>query len=208
MMPARYSVPAQWHRTTTEVKRSRFITTVANTAEREHSRAFIRQVQQEFSNANHNCWACVIGAPGCTLQAGMSDDGEPHGAAGKPMLTTLLHTDIGDITVVVSRYFGGIRLGKGGMVRAYTAAVLNNLETLPRREKISYQQLRIELHYPLLEPIHQLISSYEAQILHCDYAGSIQMTLLVPRENCARFCKQITHISAGSISVEVDKQTT
>ncbi|OQY22488.1 MAG: YigZ family protein, partial [Desulfobacteraceae bacterium 4572_35.2] len=78
-----------------EVKRSRFITTIQATASREHSREFVKQIQREFADANHNCWACVIGAPGSTLEAGMSDDGEPRGAAGKPMLTALLHADIG-----------------------------------------------------------------------------------------------------------------
>lgn len=110
----RYPIPQRSVRREFEVKRSRFIATAAYTPDKEQSNNVITRIKDEFADANHNCWARVIGAPGSTDQAGMSDDGEPQGAAGKPMLTALLHADLGDITVVVSRYFGGIKLGKGG----------------------------------------------------------------------------------------------
>jgi len=201
MKPARYPVPAQWHRTTTEAKRSRFITTIIRSDNKTDSRHFIEQIKGEFSDANHNCWACVIGAPGCTMQAGMSDDGEPHGAAGKPMLTTLLHSNIGDITVVVSRYFGGIRLGKGGMVRAYTAAVLHALESLPTVEKIDYTSLHVALDYPLLDQVQQLLDEYEARIQQCDYTSQVVLQIMVPAEYCARFCTHLKQLSAGTIAI-------
>ncbi|OQY18894.1 MAG: YigZ family protein [Desulfobacteraceae bacterium 4572_35.1] len=199
MTTSRYPVPAKWHRKQTEVKRSRFITTVANTATRESSRSFIQKIRSEFSDANHNCWACVIGAPGSTLQAGMSDDGEPHGAAGKPMLTTMLHANIGDITVVVSRYFGGIRLGKGGMVRAYTAAVLDTLATLPTTEKISYQRVDITIPYKLLEQVEQLYHKYEIVNPQLTYSDLVHIELQLPVEHCDMFNSHLNELSAGGI---------
>ena len=199
MSTRRYFIPAQRYRVETEVKRSRFITTVAATADRQSSRQFVQSIRAEFSDANHNCWAGVIGAPGCTLQAGMSDDGEPRGAAGKPMLTTLLHADVGDITVVVSRYFGGIRLGTGGMVRAYTAAVLAGLDSLPTVEKIDYQPLQILLDYSLLEQVQTLYARYEVQLIQQSYSDKVQIDVELPPELLQPFKLHLTELSHGRI---------
>lgn len=197
----RYPVPANRHRTETEVKRSRFIATIVPTSDREQSRTFVQQIKHEFADANHNCWARVIGAPGSTIQAGMSDDGEPQGAAGKPMLTTLLHANIGDITIVVTRYFGGIRLGKGGMVRAYTSAVIHALDSLPTVEKIDYQPLQIILAYPLLEQVQRLFGEYEVKIDQQNYADQVQIDLRLPREHTQKFSHHLTELSHGRIRI-------
>jgi len=198
----RYRVPSAVQRTETEVKRSRFITTIQATPSRELSREFIKQVQHEFADANHNCWACVIGSPGSTLEAGMSDDGEPRGSAGKPMLTALLHADVGDISVVVSRYFGGIRLGKGGMARAYTDAVLNGLAQLETCEKIDYRTLLITLDYSLLEQVQTLYSVYEIEVLRHQYADNVQIHLQLPCEHMKAFCAHITELSHSRIIIK------
>ena len=107
----RYPIPASLHRVEQEIERSRFITTVAPAPTVEEAKAFIARIREEFPDANHNCWAYVVGPPGSTGMAGMSDDGEPHGTAGRPMLTALLHGNVGDVAVVVTRYFGGTLLG-------------------------------------------------------------------------------------------------
>ncbi|MBN2645517.1 MAG: YigZ family protein [Desulfuromonadaceae bacterium] len=201
MTRSRYPVPAGWYRHETEVKHSRFIATICPTADREQSEAFVQQIRHEFANANHNCWARVIGAPGCTTQAGMSDDGEPQGAAGKPMLTALLHAPVGDITVVVSRYFGGTRLGKGGMARAYTDAVLQALERLPLREKISLSRLQILCDYSWLASIQYLLADYEATIDATQYSDCIQIELSLPREHAQRFSLHLSELSHGRIAI-------
>ena len=131
-MSNRYPIPATTHRTEEEIKRSRFITTVAHTPTLEDARTFVSQLKEEFADASHNCWAYVIGPPGSTSHIGMSDDGEPHGTAGKPMLTVLLHSGVGNICAVVTRYFGGTLLGKGGLVKAYSGGIKLALEDLPR----------------------------------------------------------------------------
>ena len=119
----RYLIPAGRHRVEQEVQRSRFLTTVEPVASAEEARAFVARVSAEFPDANHHCWAFVVGPPGSTASVGLSDDGEPHGTAGRPMLTALLHGGVGDIAAVVTRWFGGELLGKGGLVRAYTGGV-------------------------------------------------------------------------------------
>ena len=110
------------------VKRSRFIVTVGRAASPEAAHAFIEKIREEHSQATHNCWAFNAGEPGSTAQVGASDDGEPKGTAGRPMLTAVLHSGIGEVVVVVTRYFGGILLGTGGLVRAYTQAVKEGLD--------------------------------------------------------------------------------
>ena len=102
----RYPIPAETCRVAEEIKRSRFITTVAYTPTPEDARAFIDRVRAEFPDAGHNCWAYVAGPPGSTLTVGMSDDGEPRGTAGKPMLSVLLNSGVGDLAAVVTRYWG------------------------------------------------------------------------------------------------------
>ena len=115
-----YKIPATLHRTEEKIKRSRFIATVAHASTEKDVKTFISMIKKEFPDATHNCWAYVAGPPGDTARVGMSDDGEPHGTAGKPILTVLLHSEIGEIVAVVTRYFGGTKLGKGGLVRAYS----------------------------------------------------------------------------------------
>jgi uncharacterized YigZ family protein len=197
----RYPIPTAMLRTQIEVKRSRFIATAAYTPDVEQSSLFIAQIKEEFSDANHNCWARVLGPPGSTDLAGMSDDGEPQGAAGKPMLTALLHADIGDTTVVVSRYFGGAKLGKGGMARAYTEALLHVLERIPLQEKISYTQLHIDMEYMHLDMVERILPEYEALVDARDFGVRINLQIRVPTEHRPELIRHLTELSNGSIQI-------
>ncbi len=119
----RYAIPAARHDVEQVIDRSRFLCTVAPTSTVEDAQAFVRDIAHEYPDATHHCWAYVIGAPGSSDRIGLSDDGEPHGTAGRPMLTVLQHCGMGDIAAVVSRYYGGVKLGTGGLVKAYGGAV-------------------------------------------------------------------------------------
>jgi hypothetical protein len=111
---APYRVPAGEHRARDEISRSRFVTTLAPAPSLAEAHAFVARVRAEFPDATHNCWAFVVGPPGSTGRVGLSDAGEPHGTAGRPMLTALLHSGVGDVAAVVTRYYGGTKLGTGG----------------------------------------------------------------------------------------------
>jgi len=113
-----YKTPSKKQRFELEIKRSRFITTVEKVSEKQHALRFITEQQKEMPDANHHCWAMIAGQPDDIYQHDQSDDGEPKGTAGKPMLNVLSHSGFGNIVVVVTRYFGGIKLGTGGLVRA------------------------------------------------------------------------------------------
>jgi len=135
---ARYPVPAADHRVEQTIERSRFVCTVRRVDSPGAAQSFIREMSAEFADASHNCWAYVAGPPGSTNVIGMSDAGEPHGTAGRPMLTVLLHSGVGEIAAVVTRYFGGTKLGTGGLVKAYGGIVQLALESLPLAERVDY----------------------------------------------------------------------
>src|SRR6185437_606076 len=104
---------------------------IARVSTPDEAQLLVRELDVEFSDATHNCWAYVAGPPGSTSRVGMSDAGEPHGTAGRPMLTVLLHSGVGEIAAVVTRYYGGTKLGTGGLVKAYGGSVQLALESLP-----------------------------------------------------------------------------
>jgi len=202
MTQSRYPIPAETFRCEIEVKHSRFITTIESTDTPEAALTFISRIKQEFPTATHNCWAYLIGSPGSTDRIGLSDDGEPHGVAGKPMLTTIQHSDIGDIAVVVTRYFGGTKLGKGGMVKAYTLAVKTALEQIKLAEKIDWMELSVKIGYPLLENLERLLPEFEAELIEKLFAEQISITLKFPVENLARLKTRLTDLSSGQIEFQ------
>ncbi len=201
--PNRYSIPATTHRTEEEILRSRFITTVGHTPTVEAARTFIAAVSAEFTDASHNCWAYVIGAPGDTAQIGMSDDGEPHGTAGRPMLTVLLHSGVGDICAVVTRYFGGTLLGKGGLVKAYSGGVQLALASLPLAEKVPKAVVTLLFDYAHVSPIQRILPDFEAELLSEEYATDVAYEISLPIEQLPPLTTAITELTHGQALVEL-----
>ena len=202
MTSPRYPVPAAPFRCEIEVERSRFITTVQPVTTTEEAQAFVSALKSEFPDANHNCWAYLVGPPGSSDRIGLSDDGEPHGCAGKPMLTCLQHSGLGDLAMVVTRYFGGIKLGKGGMVKAYTAAAQAALDQLPRGEKIEWRQFVACFDYSLFTPFERALADYEAEVLATDYSDRISIKLRMPSEWEESFRRMFADLSAGQGQLE------
>jgi uncharacterized YigZ family protein len=177
----RYPVPADVHRVEQSIERSRFVCTVARVQTPAEAQALIRAIDAEFDDATHNCWAYVAGPPGSTSHVGMSDDGEPHGTAGRPMLTVLLHSGVGEIAAVVTRYYGGIKLGTGGLARAYSSSVQLAIETMPRAERVDWVELTIEIGYPSVSAVQQLLPRHEAQLLAEEYGAGVRLRFRVPQ---------------------------
>lgn len=202
-MAERYPIPAGRHRVEEEILRSRFITTVGHAPTVDEARAFIAAVGEEFADASHNCWAYVVGPPGSTAQIGMSDAGEPHGTAGRPMLTVLLHSGVGDIVAVVTRYFGGTLLGKGGLVKAYSGGVQLALESLPLVEKVPKAVLAVMLDYSSITPFQRMLPEFEAKILDEQYAVDVTYRLALPVEHVAHFQAAVAELTAGEAVVDL-----
>jgi len=197
----RYPIPAAEHRVEASIQRSRFIATLAPVATVEEAQAFVKRVGAEFADATHNCWAYVVGPPGSTGRIGMSDAGEPHGTAGRPMLTALLHGGVGDVAAVVTRYYGGTKLGTGGLVRAYGGAVQDALLTLPRAERVEYAALGVLVDYPHVAAVQQLLPAHEAEIVEQDYLERVRYALRLPANRVDELVSRLRDATSGRAEV-------
>ncbi len=148
-----------------DVKNSLFIANLRHTPGRQACTEHLHAMKQLYPDANHHCWAVVAEAPGNSTYWGFSDAGEPSGTAGRPMLQVLSHTDIGEVSVVVIRYFGGTKLGTGGLVKAYSDAVKAVLGKCPTKVKREMSKLTIRLPYDLSGKIEHLCSRYGGEIV-------------------------------------------
>lgn len=198
----RYAIPIGTCRVEDEAKRSRFITTLAYTTSEDEARDFIQQMRAEFADASHNCWAYLIGPPGNTGKVGMSDDGEPHNTAGRPMLTVLSHCDLGDITAVVTRYYGGTNLGKGGLVRAYSGGVQHALEIVKRGEHIVFATVIVIINYATIELFKRMLPDFEAEITAEEFGADVTFEMKVPEENITPFTQAINELTNGRAQIE------
>ena len=198
--------PGAFHRAEETVRRSRFIVTMARVSSPEEAKAFIDRIREKHAGATHNCWAYNAGAPGDTAQVGASDDGEPKGTAGRPMLTALLHSDVGEVAAVVTRYFGGILLGAGGLTRAYAKAAKDALDNAGKARMQPFSVLLLECPYPMFERVKLLIEGHEGRIESSDYGAAVTLTFLLPVQKTADFSTALTELSGGQLSVEEVEQ--
>ena len=201
-----YSIPAPengLHREEILIKRSRFIVSLAHAPDTEQARVFIDAMRREFPDATHNCWAFAAGPPGCTARIGYSDDGEPHGTAGRPMLTVLLHGGVGEIVAVVTRYFGGIKLGAGGLVRAYQGSVQAGMESLPTAVYTPTRRLEVLIDYACLVPLRRLLPDFGARVESENFGQDASCVLAVPEEQIAPLVKALQDLSGGTALTQV-----
>lgn len=205
-MTERYQVPAlgpgEVHRAEETIRRSRFIVTIARVSSTEEAKAFVERIRAEHASATHNCWAFNAGAPGDTAQVGASDDGEPKGTAGRPMLTALLHSGVGEIAAVVTRYYGGILLGTGGLVRAYQGSVKLGLETLPLTVREEMQRFVISVEPHQAGDVQHWLRESGGRILSSDFRFDASFDVLVPKENAEAFARRITEATSGEALVD------
>jgi uncharacterized YigZ family protein len=199
---SRYRVPRGAHRVETTVKRSRFIATAARAPTPDAAHALVERVREEMRDATHHCWAFVAGPPGSTAQIGMSDDGEPHGTAGRPMLHALLHSGIGEIAVVCTRYFGGTKLGTGGLSRAYAEAVKSVLATLPTAERVERERITVTIGYGEVDAVQRLFAAHDVVIEGEEYAADVRYRLAVPTSDRHAFESALAEASQGRAIVE------
>ena len=202
--PTRYPVPAGTHRAELVVERSRFVATVARAATVDEATAFVGAVRAEFPDATHNCWAYLVGPPGSTSHVGMSDDGEPHGTAGRPMLTVLLHSGLGDVAAVVTRYYGGVKLGTGGLVRAYGGTLQEALASLPRTERVTLVRLEAVVDYGAINAVQLLLPEHEGVAEHVDYGAEVRYRIALPDSRAAAFEDALREATSGRAIVQRD----
>lgn len=176
-------------------KKSRFIATVRPVETEEEALAFIAEMKKKYWNATHNCSAFVIGE-NQNLQR-CSDDGEPQGTAGRPMLDVLLGEEIHNLAVVVTRYFGGTLLGTGGLVRAYSKAVQEGLKHCVIIEKQQGFLLKMNTDYNGVGKIQYILGKRKIQITSSEYAADVTLEALVPEGELAKVKEEITEATSG-----------
>lgn len=195
-------VPAREARAEIRVVNSRFIATAGPAFTVEEARDFIDRIREEFADATHNVPAYIIGH-GATVVAHCSDDGEPAGTAGPPALAVLRGSGLGDVVVVLTRYFGGTKLGTGGLVRAYSDAVRAVLAVLPRAVKVPTYTVVLEAPYSAFEPIQQLISAHRGQVRDRDFAAQVTLTVRLPQDALDPFQAGLQELSGGRLVAEI-----
>jgi len=194
----RYAIPSRIYRVEELIQRSRFITTAAHAPDANAANAFVDSVRELFPDATHHCWAFVAGPPGSTAHIGMSDDGEPHGTAGRPMLTVLLHSGVGEVVTVCTRYFGGVKLGTGGLSRAYAGGVKLLLQTLPTELKIKRVHVSVRVAYPHVESLQRLLDDLEVIVEHEDYGEEVRYQIAVPSMTLETLREQLAQLTSGA----------
>jgi uncharacterized YigZ family protein len=178
-------------------KRSRFIAHAAPVRSEEEALGFIQRIRGEHANASHNIFAYKVGAA-----ARLSDDGEPSGTAGQPVFDVIEKQGISDTVIVVTRYFGGILLGAGGLVRAYSAAASAAVETAERLETIPAVDLRLRMAYSLLGKVQYLIAQIGALTVASEFSGEVLLHCRVHAAQASSLITQLAEISGGRILVD------
>ena len=186
-----YPIPTQQTVAEIEIKKSRFIAYATHITSREAGMAWLADIKAQFPDARHHCWAYQIGNPNCATNAGMGDDGEPSGTAGKPILNVLQHKKIGDVMICVVRYFGGIKLGAGGLTRAYGQAAQTVMEILPTEQEVPKTQLQVICEFAQEQPLRHWLSLVSGEILSVDYQQKVNVQVQIPEQDAASFCETL-----------------
>jgi len=182
-----YKVAAQTLEVEFEVKKSRFITRAYPATSREEAMVGLAQARKDYPDARHHCWAYLIGSPHSPTTLAMSDDGEPSGTAGKPILNVLQHKDVGDVMLVVIRYFGGIKLGASGLVRAYSAAAQQVMEALPVKTLVPMHSQALTGDYAFEQPLRHWLGVHQGLIDSVSYEADVCFAVQLQLDSLADF---------------------
>ncbi|GAA0299692.1 IMPACT family protein [Psychrosphaera haliotis] len=172
---------AETIKNTLEIKKSQFITWLIPIADRAEGMEWLAKSKTEYPDARHHCWAYVLGDSPNSQSAAMSDDGEPSGTAGKPMLNVLQHKPANNVMVIVIRYFGGIKLGAGGLVRAYSQAVEQSFQLATLLPIVPKATLDIVLPFANEQWLRHQCDQLSGNILKVNYQSEVNVTMEIPK---------------------------
>lgn len=200
---AGYLVPASRFSTECRVKNSRFISTIGPAFSVKEAKDFIAEINHQYPDATHNVPAYVIGS-GSSVTAHSSDNGEPSGTAGKPALSVLMGSGLGDSVLVITRYFGGTKLGTGGLVKAYSAAAKDAVEGVPKANKIRVQKASLTSPYPFYERLIRLIKLHKGQNLKENFSEQVMIDFLLPEGGSDQLQAALNDLSNGTLTINVE----
>lgn len=182
-----------------DIKKSRFLTFISPAAGKTEAMQFIAQIKAAHKDAGHHCWAYIGGSPSDSVHMGSSDDGEPKGTAGKPMLAVLQGTNTGEIVAVVVRYFGGVKLGTGGLVRAYSSGLQQLCPVMKTGLKHFYQQFQVQCDYAQMATIEYLLALNSGRVISIDYQQSVTAVIEVDSELVDAFKQKLQSLMQGEV---------
>ena len=201
--PQSYYVPVDTGEAEFTEKRSRFLGHVRRVETEAEARAFLDEMRKKYYDARHNCW-CYVLHEGGVVRYG--DDGEPQGTAGQPMLNVFQREGVENVVCIVTRYFGGILLGAGGLTRAYAKAAKDALDKAGKARMQPFSVLLLECPYPMFERVKLLIEDHEGRIESSDYGAAVTLSFLLPVGEVDAFSAALTELSGGQLSAEEVEQ--
>ncbi|ALM51425.1 IMPACT family protein [Halomonas huangheensis] len=200
--------PDNWFEVEIEIERSRFITWLAHAPDNGAFDRLLAAARNAHPNASHHCSAFIAGPPGEQVHIGFSDDGEPGGTAGRPMYQALTGDGIGQVAAVVTRYFGGIKLGTGGLARAYTQAVMAALAEVPRREVTERREVRVRIEFAGEADTRDWCAQHDITIVDVLYAADgVTLALGWPSDTQVDVSALHSRLK-GKLQLEDDSQLT
>lgn len=182
-----------------EIKKSRFLTFISPAQGKTAAMQYLADIKALHKDARHHCWAYIGGSPKDSVNMGCSDDGEPKGTAGKPMLAVLQGTNVGEMIAVVVRYSGGIKLGTGGLVRAYSNGLQQLCPTMPTMEKRFFQQFKLQCNYAQMATVEHILASHSGRIINVDYQQEVVALIEVDSEQIIQFKQKLQSSMQGQI---------
>ncbi len=185
-----------------EIKKSRFIARLFRAQSREEALSHLATAKDDYPDARHHCWAYQLGSPAQPSSAAMSDDGEPSGTAGKPMLNVIQHKDLGDVMVIIIRYFGGIKLGAGGLVRAYSQATQMAFDAVETELKVAKVTAQVNCAFADEQNIRHWLTAHAAEIGHADYSDKVHLPILIEPHHLADLNSYLAAFTHASLETE------
>jgi uncharacterized YigZ family protein len=184
----------------TIVSRSRYICFISPCSSHEEAKVQLKKIQQLHPQASHHCYAFLTGRPENSQGYGFSDDGEPSGTAGRPMLAVLQGSDIGELCAIVVRYFGGTKLGTGGLQRAYGGSVRQALTLLETVIKVPMITKQLTCDYGQINDVKYIVEQVKGEILQQDFTAQIELIIALPEEKLLQVQQQLQTLSAGLLN--------
>ena len=193
-----YRVPSSVAEVAETVRRSRFLSFASRAPDEATAKAFVDELRQRYPDATHHCWAYNAGPPGETARIGMSDDGEPHGTAGRPMLHAILHSEIGEVVVVCVRYYGGTKLGTGGLARAYSSGATAALAALRTEWRIERVVVVVTVAYDVAEAVERALVQHDGIIRERTFGQKVQLTTEIPVSQEHALTEAVASVTRGT----------
>jgi len=197
-----YQIPSGTASSEQLISKSRFIAAVSHAGDKNEAMSFIKRISASHPGAHHNTYAFIIGSPEGSSDTGYSDDGEVSGCAGKPILSILQHKAVGDVAAVVTRYYGGTKLGTGGLVRAYSGTLMLALDKLRLIERVPMITLSIEFPYQFESPLRHLFEKYGIGFNDPVYTDEVTLRANLPEDKAELIKNEIMNLTRGQARIE------